>query len=272
MRAGRIISSGRIVGLISVVFLLLALVPIASAARVARVIDGDTIVLAGGEKVRYIGVDTPETVHPQKPVEFMGKEASAFNKALVEGKDIRLEYDVGRKDRYGRTLAYVYLDTLFVNAELVRQGYAQVSTYPPNVKYVDLFVALQREARDAGRGLWSEDAAAAGQGAPPITVQSPPSTTAVDTTTYYVTPSGKKYHRAGCRFLHGDGTAIAKADAIARGLGPFSACIGGVPGSLRPSPTPSATPGRCQAITKSGTQCKRKAEPGSKYCWQHGGR
>ena len=70
----------------------------ALAERVARVIDGDTIVLVGGEKVRYIGVDTPETVHPQKPVEFMGREASAFNKSLVEGKDVRLEYDIVRKD------------------------------------------------------------------------------------------------------------------------------------------------------------------------------
>ena len=126
---------------------------------VARVVDGDTIELSSGEKVRYIGVDTPETVHPRKRVQFMGAEASAFNRQLVERKRVRLEYDVARRDRYGRTLAYVYVGRTFVNAELVRRGYAQVMTVPPNVRHADLFVALQREAREANRGLWEPDAA-----------------------------------------------------------------------------------------------------------------
>lgn len=105
--------------------------------------------------MRYIGIDTPETVHPSKPVEYMGKEASAKNKELVDGKTVRLEKDVSETDKYGRLLRYVYVGDLFVNAELVRLGYAQVATYPPDVKYQDLFLVLQREAREAGRGLWA---------------------------------------------------------------------------------------------------------------------
>lgn len=125
------------------------------SAVVERVIDGDTVVLATQERIRYIGVDTPEMHHPKKPVEAYAREAKEFNRRLVEGKAIRLEFDVERHDKYGRLLAYVYLeDGTFVNAELIRQGYAQILTIPPNVKYADLFLKHQREAREAGRGLW----------------------------------------------------------------------------------------------------------------------
>ncbi|MFW5757614.1 MAG: thermonuclease family protein [Bacteroidota bacterium] len=128
---------------------------------VKRVVDGDTFWVEDGTekgmKVRLIGVDTPETVHPQKPVEFYGKEASDFVKKMLEGKKVKLEYDVQEKDRYGRTLAYVYLeDGTFLNAELVRQGYAQVMTIPPNVKFSELFLDLQKKAREGELGLWSE--------------------------------------------------------------------------------------------------------------------
>jgi endonuclease YncB( thermonuclease family) len=123
-------------------------------ANVTRVIDGDTLKLSTGEEVRLIGVDTPETKHPRKPVEYFGKEASAFTKQMVEGKEVRLEFDVQRKDKYKRTLAYVYVGETMLNAELIRQGYAQVATYPPNVKYQEMFLQLQRESREAGRGLW----------------------------------------------------------------------------------------------------------------------
>jgi len=127
-------------------------------ARVIRVIDGDTIEVNIAGKtytVRYIGMDTPETVHPTKPVEYMGKEASDKNKELVDGKTVKLEKDVSETDKYSRLLRYVYLGDLFINAELVRLGYAQVSTYPPDVKYQNLFLQLQQEARDAERGLWA---------------------------------------------------------------------------------------------------------------------
>jgi micrococcal nuclease len=125
--------------------------------QVVRVIDGDTIqVDVDGEleRVRYIGMDTPETVHPRKPVECFGKEASARNAALVGDKKVRLERDVTDRDRYGRLLRYVWVDDTFVNLELVREGYAMVSTYPPDVEHTDAFVAAQREAREANRGLW----------------------------------------------------------------------------------------------------------------------
>lgn len=124
-------------------------------AIVQRVVDGDTVVLRTGERVRYIGVDTPELHHPQKPVEAYAREAKEFNRRLVEKKPVRLEFDVERHDKYGRLLAYVYLkDGTFVNAELIRQGYAQILTIPPNVKYADLFLKYQREARQGQRGLW----------------------------------------------------------------------------------------------------------------------
>ena len=137
-----------------------ATVPLADEptyATVVRVIDGDTIeVYLDGElhTVRYIGMDTPETVHPTKGEEPYGKEASTKNSELVLGKTVLLEKDVSETDRYGRLLRYVYVGNVFVNAELVRLGYAQVVTYPPDVKYQEHFLALQVEAREAGRGLW----------------------------------------------------------------------------------------------------------------------
>jgi len=122
------------------------------------VIDGNTIevscVLGDREKVRYIGVDTPETHHPMIGVEPFGKEAAEANWKLVDGKNVRLEFDVQQLDKYGRTLAYVYLeDGTFVNACLVENGYAMVMTVPPNVKHQELFLKLQRGAREARRGL-----------------------------------------------------------------------------------------------------------------------
>jgi len=123
------------------------------------VIDGDTIrvwdVFGDRVTVRYIGINTPETKHPTKGVEHFGKEASEANRKLVEDKTVVLEFDVERRDRYGRLLAYVFLkDGTFVNAWLVEHGFAQVMTVPPNVKHQELFLKLQREARDNGRGLW----------------------------------------------------------------------------------------------------------------------
>ena len=127
-----------------------------SSAVVARVVDGDTIVLRGGERVRYIGMDTPESVKPGTPVQCYAKAASHENERLVEGERVRLRYDAVRTDRYGRTLAYVYRarDGLFVNAELVRRGYARQLTIPPNVAHASLFHRLVAQARAHRRGLW----------------------------------------------------------------------------------------------------------------------
>ena len=131
--------------------------PRSATVLVTRVVDGDTVeVQLGGEEedVRYIGVDTPETVKPNEPVQCFGPEASAFNHRLVERQRVRLVFGEERRDVYGRLLAYVYLGDRFVNAELVRRGFARTLTIPPNDRYADRFKRLQMAAARAGRGLW----------------------------------------------------------------------------------------------------------------------
>lgn len=162
---------------------------------VTRVIEGETLQLSSGEKVRLIGIDNPEASNNSKnrrdsarsgqdvqEIVAMGKKASEFTRNLVRGREIHLEYDVQRKDPYGRILAYVYaascgkavasclyqqnygyeyvtlegIPYIFVNASIVKAGYAQVYTVPPNVKYQGLFLKMQREAREKKRGLWNE--------------------------------------------------------------------------------------------------------------------
>jgi micrococcal nuclease len=124
---------------------------------VTRVVDGDTAhIEVGGTDldVRFIGIDTPETVAPDRPLQCFGPEASSYTERRLEGNRVRLEYDVEREDRFGRTLAYVWLGDELFNETLVREGYALVTTFPPDVKYVDRFVAAQRDARRHDRGLW----------------------------------------------------------------------------------------------------------------------
>src|SRR6267142_867529 len=152
--------------------------PATLEGTVVRIVDGDTIHVRLSdrvEKVRYIGVNTPEVHHPGKGEEPGGREAAEVNRELVENKHVRLELDVQSRDRYGRLLAYVWVAVeahrpdgegppqsrgdqsekwIMINAELVRLGYAQVMTVPPNVRYQSLFLKLQRDAREAGRGLW----------------------------------------------------------------------------------------------------------------------
>ena len=143
-----------------VLALLLAASPVVGApleGTVVRVVDGDTIHVRlpdRVEKVRYIGVNTPEVHHPKKGEEPGGRAALDVNRTLVDGRRVRLETDVQARDRYGRLLAYVWVGEIMVNAELVRRGYAQVMTVPPNVRHQSLFLALQRDARSAQRGLW----------------------------------------------------------------------------------------------------------------------
>ena len=135
---------------------------------VTRAVDGDTLVLESGERVRLIGIDTPEMHESKKlyrdaqrtkqdaaAIQKLGERAYEFTKNLVEGKRVGLEFDAEKYDRYKRLLAYVYLkDGTFVNAEIVKQGYASLMTYPPNVKYADSFLKLYQEARENRRGLW----------------------------------------------------------------------------------------------------------------------
>lgn len=131
--------------------------PSAASAYVVRVVDGDTIEAQIGDRVedvRYIGVDTPETVKPDTPVQCFGPQASAFNHRKVEHRQVRLVFGVERRDVYGRLLAYVYLGRRFVNADLVRRGLARSLTIPPNDRYAPLFRRLEMRAARGGRGLW----------------------------------------------------------------------------------------------------------------------
>lgn len=239
-------------------FLLTGVLPCAAddLYRCTRVLDCDTIELETIGKVRLIGVDTPES--PPHAV---------YTRRLVSGKNVRLKYDVERRDLFGRTLAYVYLeDGSFLNAEIIRSGHGKAYLkYPFRLR--DEFVALEREAREARRGLWD------GSGLRQFTSQVSESE---DTVPVYVTRTGSKYHRAGCRYLARSKIPIDLSEAV-RSYGPCSVCD---PPTLRSATQrpihsyqnqqPSRT-GRCQAITKKGLQCKRNAKDGSSYCWQHGG-
>jgi micrococcal nuclease len=139
---------------------------------VKRVVDGDTLVLENGERVRLIGIDTPEMHESNKlyrdsqrsqqdiaTIKELGRRAYVFTKDLMEGKRVSLEFDVEKYDKYSRLLAYVYLkeDGTFVNAKIVEAGFASLMTIPPNVKYADLFLKLYQEARKDKRGLWKEE-------------------------------------------------------------------------------------------------------------------
>src|SRR3954471_15301225 len=131
----------------------------AGEGAVPRVFDGDPVHVARGgrdETIRYIGIDTPESVKPNTPVQCFAEAASSANRRLVDGQSVRVAYDVEQRDRYGRLLAYVYRahDGTFVNAALVREGYARTLTIPPNVRFAAEFAALARRARETRRGLW----------------------------------------------------------------------------------------------------------------------
>ena len=124
--------------------------------KVHWVDDGDTIVVAGGERVRYLGINTPEVAHKDEPGEPFGDEAKAFNKKLVQGRWINLELAEQQRDPYGRLLAYVFLaDGTFVNGELVRQGYAHLLRKQPKLRYWERLLALQRQALKEKKGMWS---------------------------------------------------------------------------------------------------------------------
>ncbi len=127
------------------------------AETVQRVIDGDTIVLSDGTKVRLIGVDTPEKSHPLKPVQFYAEKATCFTRKLAEGKDVYLEHDQQRTDKYGRSLAYIYIlpDSVFLNEEIIKRGFGFAYTRFP-FKYMDRFRETEKDARSRGAGLWAD--------------------------------------------------------------------------------------------------------------------
>jgi micrococcal nuclease len=138
------------------------------AGKVTRVVDGDTIhvEIAGKDyRLRYIGMDTPETVDPRRPVGCYGAEASERNRQLVEGRTVGLEKDVSETDSFGRLLRYVWVEDEMVNEALVEEGYALAATYPPDVRYSGVFASLQAQAREGKRGLWGS--ACSGAASPP---------------------------------------------------------------------------------------------------------
>lgn len=130
-----------------------------SKIKVKEVVDGDTVILANGRHLRYIGIDTPESrikrnnqfVYDPQP---FAVEATQLNQSLVEGKTVRIEFDLDKKDRYGRLLGYCFVDDIFVNKKLLQEGFAVLYTYPPNIKYVDSLVKAQKQARQEKKGLW----------------------------------------------------------------------------------------------------------------------
>lgn len=128
---------------------------------VAKVVDGDTIEISTGQTIRFIGIDTPETVDPRRPVGCFGKEASNEAKRLLLNKEVILQKDISNTDKYRRLLRYIYLplengQTLFVNDYLVREGYAKVLTYPPDVKYNEQLREAEKQAREGKKGLWEK--------------------------------------------------------------------------------------------------------------------
>lgn len=177
---------------------------------VTKVIDGDTIQLEDGRIVRYIGVDAPELKTKEGTPEFFARQAAQFNKRLVFLKKVRLEFDEQKFDQHGRVLAYVFVKNLFVNAELIKNGYARVHLKPPNLKYQELFLSLQEKAIKEHKGLWQE--------------KKP------DTESYYI---GNKrtyvFHRPSCKLAQRISeknriTFRSRFDAIKIGYSPCRQC------------------------------------------------
>ena len=124
--------------------------------KVVHIYDGDTVKLSNGEKVRYIGIDTPEMNYNNPPAEYFAQEAKEYNTKLVLGKKVKLEFDVVERDKYGRLLAYVYIDGKHISQEMIEHGYAKVLMIPPNLKFADYFLTLQNLAKEEKRGIWAK--------------------------------------------------------------------------------------------------------------------
>ena len=223
----------------------------AESVQVVRVVDGDTLVLRSVGTVRLIGIDTPETVDPRKPVQAFGMEATAFLRQLVQGQPVRVEYDTQRFDKYGRTLAYLYLpDDSFVNLEMVRQGYAHAYLNYP-FRHMEEFRGAEREAREAGRGLWGQHS----------TEQSAVSAASVPMRVW-VNTSSRVYHCPGTRYYgntaRGEYMTESEAQqsgnraAYGRSCGPASA-----PTPVETSAVEAARPTSCDSDRQSPDGHKR---------------
>ncbi|WP_253256508.1 MULTISPECIES: thermonuclease family protein [unclassified Neomoorella] len=207
-------------------------------ATVTSVADGDTMhvkINSREEKVRLIGVNTPEISHQDLGIkeEPYGKEAAAYTQKRLAGRQVYLELDVGERDKYGRLLAYVWLEkpangseaevrAKMYNAELLLNGYAQVMTVPPNVKYADLFIKLQQEARQAGKGLWGATVTAPA----PIPAPGDKSSSAAK---YIGNSSSKKFHLPSCQWAKEISPRnrvefTSRQEAISAGYQPCKVC------------------------------------------------
>jgi len=233
----------------STVLLFLTLLPSLLLAnvvtdRVTRVIDGDTVVLDSIGKARLIGVDTPETVHPQKAVEEYGKEASDFTRRILEGKTVRVDFDWQKTDKYQRTLVYLYLeDSTFFNAELVKQGFAHAYTKYP-FKYLDQFRDYERQARENNRGLWS---------IPAKEVSFVLAQNDNEDQTVYITRTGSKYHRGSCRYLSKSKIPISLKEAAAR-YTPCSVCQPPTLSTQKATETPAIEENEVKGKQEEGKQ------------------
>lgn len=211
--------------ILSILFLNIFALSYATDFNVLRVVDGDTIVVTlngAKEKVRLIGVDTPETVDPRRPVQYFGKEASAFTKKHIAGQTVRLDIPSQDRDRYNRILAYVYRasDDFFLNYEIIKRGYGFAYTKYP-FKYMEEFKKAEQRARENGVGLWARATPArskpktAGQ----ETKRGPPGDIKV-----FITNSGKKYHRSTCQYLKKSKIGISLKEAKRKGFTPCKKC------------------------------------------------
>ena len=226
-----------------------------TAYKVVKVIDGDTVKLNYNGKVtnfRLIGVDTPETAHPHEPVEAFGKEASEFTRNLLLGESVYLRFDVEQKDMYGRQLAHLYRapDGLFVNLEIVRQGYGHTYTHFP-FKHMELFRHYGDRARIAAKGLYRDDASAQSDISSMVDTKSE--------SQVYVTRTGKKYHRDGCLSLSKSKIAISLVEAQQK-YGPCGRCNppqSAAIGQSNLSPTLGTKSASQVYVTRTGTKYHR---------------
>lgn len=193
---------------LAIIAIALTLEVSAQAYAVTRVIDGDTLVLDALGTVGLSGIDTPETVDPRVPVQAFGHEAAAHLRALVDGQQVRVDYDHQRRDKYGRTLAYLYLaDGTLVNREMVRSGYAH-AYLDYTFRHMEDFRAAEAEAREAGRGLWGGD-----------TTPRQAQTAAVPPAEVWVNTSSRVYHCPGTRYYGNTKSGAYTTESAATGAG-----------------------------------------------------